>query len=555
MIAKRPAALSRNKDERDARSSAQDELESKLDHDRGSEVAEGSEGRSSEELLSNNAEIDAQEETAATTDPEDASELLERDDGSSGEGSSERGVQGESQADQRLRIHRERSSQRIHQRTSAPLHVTINDHEYTAVDWSLGGLQVRDFDQPAKRGDRILLTLSIPFQGFHVAFNAKAEVIRENIDAGDLGLQFVDLSDRARELMVHFLDELIRGSMGPTEDTIQRIDLPVTPTDIERLRHQAGRVPARRQRFRSIMIGSLYIVLGITVVGYLAFAIYANVLRLEIRSAVLAAPMQALSAPADGVLVSIGKIENDALLLGEQLFVIGDPTLQERAARAALAVSEKRSQVTRLEENLAKVDASGAGSDYDRLEDLAVARREVGLALQQLTAVETNRAGMVVKAPTDGRVRRVFKAPGSMVVKGEPLVLFERTSEPRQIHAFLTQDEILKVATGDAARIYIPSTGASFNATVAEIDRSWGAIEPDVARYDWEETRNALVILDQPDLNTLESREELNAGTPVVVIFQRSFGSALIADFLNGLNTDASLSPTMSNEGAGSNDR
>lgn len=545
LLSERLQTLVKKIDERDAapiETSLSDETQTGVDVDAApvvdrepeSEVPPGDDNSLAEEPSDGDAKADAEDEAAPKTEADRSADRSE--DGEGGEGASAEETSqsdtGEGQQDPRtLKIHRERSSQRIHQRTAAPLHVTINGNEYTAVDWSLGGLRVTDYDQPAKRGDRISLTLSIPFQGFHVAFDTDADVMRANIDSGDLGLKFVDLTDRARELMAHFLDELIRGSMGTAGDTIRRIDLPVTPTDIERLRDEARKVPVRRQRLRSIVIGTLYIVLGAAVVTYLAFAIYANMLRLEVTSAVLAAPMQTLSAPADGVLVSMGKIENDAALLGEQLFVIGDPALQERVARAAVAVDEKRSQLTLLEAQLERSEASGAASNPERVADLAAARRDVGFALRQLTAVENHRAGMAVKAPTDGRVRRVFKAPGSMVVKGEPLVLFERTSEPRQIHAFLTQDEVLKIAKGDEARIYFPSTDHIYDATVIRIDRSRGAIDPDFARYDWNENRNAMVVLDQPDLNMPAVREALNAGTPAVVVFRRSFANALIADF------------------------
>jgi multidrug resistance efflux pump len=511
-----------------------------VDREPESEVPPGDDNSLADEPSDGDAKADAEDEAVPKSEADRSADRNEEGEegerGEEGEGASAEETSqsdtGEGQQDPRtLKIHRERSSQRIHQRTAAPLHVTINGNEYTAVDWSLGGLRVTDYDQPAERGDRISLTLSIPFQGFHVAFDTEADVMRANIDSGDLGLKFVDLTDRARELMAHFLDELIRGSMGTAGDTIRRIDLPVTPTDIERLRDEARKVPVRRQRLRSIVIGTLYVVLGVGVVTYLVFAIYANMLRLEVTSAVLAAPMQTLSAPADGVLVSMGKVENDAALLGDQLFVIGDPALQERVARAAVAVDEKRSQLTLLEGHSGRSEASGAADNPERVADLAAARRDVGFALRQLTAVENHRAGMAVKAPTDGRVRRVFKASGSMVVKGEPLVLFERTSEPRQIHAFLTQDEVLKIAKGDEARIYFPSTDHIFDATVIRIDRSRGAIEPDFARYDWDDNRNAMVVLDQPDLNMPALREELNAGTPAVVVFRRSFANALIADF------------------------
>lgn len=434
-------------------------------------------------------------------------------------------------------VHREIGSQFVPSAKSALSRVTIGGREYRAADWSLSGLRVTDFDQNANQGDQIPVTLSIPFQGLYAALVVSAEVAHTRTDNGDLELKFVDLSQRSRELMAHFLDALIDGPAGATADATRLIDPSGAFAAGERPRGDARKGPARQRRIGSIMISSLYIVIGMTVVTYLVFAVLANVLRLEVGSAVLAAPIQTLSAPADGILVSIEKAEHDEVLVDDNLFAVDDPIVQERVARAAVLVDEKRSRVTLLQAIVERAARRGAQTNAARAAELAAARREVEFAIRQLTAIESYRDGMVVKAPTGGWVRQIFKAPGSMVEKGEPIVLFERTGEPRQIHAFLTQDEALDVAKGDSARVYFPSADVGFDAVVVRIDRSLSAISSGGARYDWGEDRSALVVLDQPDLNAPAFRKKLDAGLPAFVVFQRSLSSALIPDFIDGSNS------------------
>ena len=123
-----------------------------------------------------------------------------------------------------VKVRRERPDQRRHHRVTAPLYVTLSGHRVKAADWSLGGLRIEDFpgEMPAPLAP-LELVLTLPFQGFDVTFDAKAEVVRANPEAGMIAVRFIELGERERELMSHFLEELVRGSMVDVEDTIQRI--------------------------------------------------------------------------------------------------------------------------------------------------------------------------------------------------------------------------------------------------------------------------------------------------------------------------------------------
>ena len=131
-------------------------------------------------------------------------------------------------------VKRERPDQRRHHRVAAPFYVTLDGHKVRCADWSLGGFRVEDFpsDIPPP-GDVLPFQCSLPFQGFDVSFEVRAEVVRFDLETGMFACRFTELGERESELMTHFLEELVRGSMSEVADTIQRIDVPVTPASLE----------------------------------------------------------------------------------------------------------------------------------------------------------------------------------------------------------------------------------------------------------------------------------------------------------------------------------
>jgi len=87
-----------------------------------------------------------------------------------------------------MKITRERPCQRRHHRLTAPLHVIFEGQPATlAHDW------------------------------------------RVNEETGIVGFQFIELAGRSSDLLNYFSADLIRGRMGTFEDSICRIDVPITP--------------------------------------------------------------------------------------------------------------------------------------------------------------------------------------------------------------------------------------------------------------------------------------------------------------------------------------
>ncbi len=233
------------------------------------------------------------------------------------------------------------------------MYVQFEGHRVKAVDWSLGGLKVERFPGVLPEpGNQIALQLTLPFQGFDVTFDVKAAVVRTSPQSALFVVRFIDLGDRERELMSHFLEELVRGSMSDAEDTIQRIDVPVTPASLEPdkpVTHNA-KVPVRRWPVKLLVMSSVYAVVGICILGYAALLLYTNFYRLEVRTAVISAPVETIVANADGRLELAAVKAGDPIRAGDIVVRLTDSQLQREIEMAEIAVRERRARLSSLKE-------------------------------------------------------------------------------------------------------------------------------------------------------------------------------------------------------------
>ena len=200
-----------------------------------------------------------------------------------------------------VKVKRERADQRRHHRVTAPIFVTVDGHRLRATDWSLGGLKIDAFPgQLPELGSEVLLQLTLPFQGFDVSFDAKSECMRADAVTGMFAVRFTVLGERERELMSHFIEELIRGSMVNVEDTIQRIDVPVTPAALQPDVSPTSQLPVRRWPVKTVAMTAIYGILGLVVFGYTGLLGYINFYRMEVQTAVISAPVDTVAAQVDG---------------------------------------------------------------------------------------------------------------------------------------------------------------------------------------------------------------------------------------------------------------
>ncbi len=244
-------------------------------------------------------------------------------------------------------VKRERPDQRRHHRVAAPFYVTLDGHKVRCADWSLGGFRVEDFpsDIPPP-GDVLPFQCSLPFQGFDVSFEVRAEVVRFDLETGMFACRFTELGERESELMTHFLEELVRGSMSEVADTIQRIDVPVTPASLEpKKKIGLASLPIKRWPVKAVAMTGFYAVLGLAIFGYTALLAYSNFYRMEVQTAVITAPIETVTSQADGR-VAWGRFKpGDAVKSGDIVVDLADNQLERDIELADIAVNERKAQL------------------------------------------------------------------------------------------------------------------------------------------------------------------------------------------------------------------
>ena len=251
-----------------------------------------------------------------------------------------------------MKITRERPCQRLHHRLTAPLHVIFGKQtEKLATDWSVGGfsLEIKKNHLP-EVGFETAVTIILSFQGYDISFNANVIVVRVNQILSVVGLQFTALEERSRDLLNYFSSDLIRGRMGTFEDTICRIDVPVTPISTKPTTNHISETPIRRLPLKTIFMGAAYIIVGILVFSYMALLIYSNFMRLEVPSSVVSTHLQTLRMPVDGVIKHINFEVGTHVKAGDEILRINDLKLENQINAAKIKIETAQKSIWRMKQ-------------------------------------------------------------------------------------------------------------------------------------------------------------------------------------------------------------
>ena len=327
-----------------------------------------------------------------------------------------------------MQIVREKPCHRRHHRVTAPLAVTLPDGAVvTATDWSVGGLRIDGLNGiDAGIGDSLTLTLQLPFQGFDISFDVEARLVRrkDHPEQGDsLAFEFTALEERSRDLMVHFIDDLIRGKMASVDDTICRIDVPVTPISTKPDANPVADMQVRRWPVKTIVMSTLYLCVGFAILGYLGLLIVSKTLRMEVQSAVVNAPVATLKMPADGLLLPVSMQPGMEVRKGQEIARIEDVALNTRIDQQTLALEQARQDLRRMHERY-RIES-------DRMKlyqvitrtDLQTACARVAAAREALSAADANlqrmatleEKGLIQKARHDEAIKRQAHAEAELV--------------------------------------------------------------------------------------------------------------------------------------------
>ena len=484
----------------------------------------------------------------------------------------------------------ERPDRRRFLTVSAPLFVELSDGQrIRAFEWSLGGLRVVNAGPGVPQpGATETLKLLLPFQGFEISFLANAHIIESHPQQGSFAAEFIDLGERERGLLCHFLDELVRGSMTPVEDTIQRIDVPVAPVPLEPQSVAETSGAAKARSANPGIMTALYASLGLVVFGYLGLLLYSNLVRFEVDNARLTVEAERLVALGEGHLRRTPLTVGASVKSGDVLAYVDDNQLEREIDLAGLAVRESEAKVQLLQRQtgldqqrtpigararleLDSLSARIAAAEQEvrrfaamprtavntlRLEEArkkllsyqkTVESKQIDLTpfdaqiiktsqdlefvRQRLKVLTSHRERLAVRAPFDGIVVNLPHGDHSTVRKGDVVAVVEPRTVPA-ITAMLSPSDVMRIGLGEQARIYLPSSGAFMKARVTLIDRlgdpAQGNERLQATVHGGLQLGWSRVELQVNDPEILQDRTIYRSGLPVVVQFQRRWANALI---------------------------
>jgi RND family efflux transporter MFP subunit len=169
---------------------------------------------------------------------------------------------------------------------------------------------------------------------------------------------------------------------------------------------------------------------------------------------------------------------------------------------AELDLSEISAQV-----NQARIGLEKAERDLRRAENLyrdSVVTLELyqnaesawELAKSQVRIADFNLEHSRIKAPSDGKIQKILVESSEVIGPGYPAILFASTENDWIIRAALTDKDVVKLALGDSAQVYMDAfPGKSFKAEITEL----GTIaDPVTATYETE----LLILQSMPGFRT-----------------------------------------------------
>lgn len=423
-----------------------------------------------------------------------------------------------------MKITREKACQRLHHRVHTPLHLQIDGRDYAAQDWSLGGFSIKGWDRaPAEVGVGQGLTckFELPFQGFDIGFVIDIEVVRVDESHQTMAAKFIELDERQTELMSHFVEQLVRGSMTPIQDTILRIDSPVTPVSTKPDPSPLKEVPVQRLPTRLIMMSLIYLFLGVVLFSLATITVYDNFLSLRVNSAVTNAPVEPIVSLVDGRIRDVNIAVDEPIMEGQTMLSIESPDLKKRIQESKIFVEQKKLELEALRQRqVLAIETSGSSASKESRMyqiDIDLVQKEISLAMQSLVNLYDYRDNLSIVSPGQGKLVNLYRHKGALVKRGETIGVFERNQTPR-VHAFLTEEEAKPVTLNLPAQIKITHRDQLLMGRVVTIKPDANGLLSQNVSYRPADTYGRSVLV-EIEVEDVPSDFQFRSGLPVEVVF------------------------------------
>ena len=257
-----------------------------------------------------------------------------------------------------VKITHEPADMRRHLWIEAPLRVFLDGVELRASAWSVAGVVIDHPVHPGSSlavGQTVSMRLDLPFQGFDIGFPVTGEVESWDPTAERAVIGFRGLGAREHDLLAHFVENMVRGTMISVDDTIYRLGGPISAdagmTSSGASIAAAGLPPALHRRGRpgrALLMTALYGITGAVVFGYLATLVYSNVYWLEAQTSAISAPVETLVSLGDGFVSWSSFKPGETVKAGDVVLNVYDNVLEREIEEAEITVRERENKLAYL---------------------------------------------------------------------------------------------------------------------------------------------------------------------------------------------------------------
>lgn len=255
---------------------------------------------------------------------------------------------------------REFNYMRKSQRVDIPLLVQIGEQAYKTADWSMTGLGVLDYEGDLQAGDSLQVKLILPIVG--ASINIDAQVICRNIRGNTSGFEFVDLSDRHKRVLRHYVELSLEGKLDNIEDLFSDFSAPDIETPIkEALNITEEEQVSLLRKFRSRAFLTMFA--GFMLAGYIIFTLVYNMVFVHKAVGVASGNLIQITSVATGTLKKSYVKVGDDVHVNDILFDLNDGIMLEE-------LRKNDEQIKRQSQVLAQLSQEETGQGSTRLLDL-----------------------------------------------------------------------------------------------------------------------------------------------------------------------------------------
>ena len=169
-----------------------------------------------------------------------------------------------------------------------------------------------------------------------------------------------------------------------------------------------------------------------------------------------------LSFKTGGLIKQIDVREGESVEEGQILALLDLSEIRAQVNQARIGYEKARRDMTRAE-NLYKDSVA-------TLEQFQNAKSAFEIAGSQKQIADFNLEHSRIKAPSDGKIQKILIETSEVIGPGYPAILFASTENDWVVRASLTDKDIVKLAIGDSAKVYMDAfPGISFGAEIIEL--------------------------------------------------------------------------------------